>query len=99
MNFELLISEEAALDIEDAFRWYQMQRDGLGKDFELCLEAGLNRILRNPKHFQKKYKIVRVHFIERFPYGIHYLTEERLIKVVGVFHTARNPKSWDERIK
>jgi plasmid stabilization system protein ParE len=76
MSFELLISDEAALDIIDAFVWYEMQREGLGKDFELCIEAGLNRISRNPKNFQKKYKIVRVHFIERFPFGLHYIEEK-----------------------
>jgi toxin ParE1/3/4 len=99
MSFELLLSDEAAFDIEENFFWYEMQRDGLGKDFELCIEVGLNRISRNPKNFQNKYKSVRVHFIERFPFGIHYIFERRIIKVVGVFHTARNPKSWSERLK
>jgi toxin ParE1/3/4 len=98
MSFELLISDEAALDLADAFLWYEMQREGLGKDFELC-EAGLNRICRNPKNFQKKYKIVRVHFIERFPFGLHYIEEDQLLKVIGVFHTSRNPKSWNDRLK
>ncbi|MEP7171045.1 MAG: type II toxin-antitoxin system RelE/ParE family toxin [Bacteroidota bacterium] len=99
MSFELLISDEASLDIADSYLWYEMQREGLGKDFELCIEAGLNRIVRNPKNFQKKYKSVRIHFIERFPYGIHYLLDRQLIKVIAVFHTARDPKSWNERMK
>jgi len=46
--YQLLISDESKLDILDAFSWYESRREGLGKDFELCLEAGLNKIQRGP---------------------------------------------------
>jgi len=95
----LLLSDESRLDIIDAFSWYESKRPGLGTDFELCLEAGFNKILRDPSLFQKRYKHLRIHFIERFPYGIHYLTEENTLKVFGVFHTSRNPSSWIIRTK
>lgn len=97
--FQLLISDESRLDILDAFAWYEGRREGLGKDFELCLEAALNTIKRDPSLFQKRYKNLRIHFIDRFPYGIHYLVEENTIKVFGVFHTSRNPVSWKIRLK
>ncbi len=97
-NYSLLISDEAYFDILDAFLWYETVREGLGKDFELCLEAGLNVLTRNPKQFQVKYKKIRVAFIERFPFGIHYLLEVNTIKVIAVFHTARDPQNWDERL-
>ena len=71
---------------------------GLGKDFELCLEAGFNQIQRDPLLFQKRYKNLHIHFIDRFPYGIHYLIEEDTIKVFGVFHTSRNPVKWKIRL-
>jgi len=56
MNFELLLSDETRLDIFEAFLWYEEQREGLGFDFELCLEGGLNEIQRNPFSFQIKYE-------------------------------------------
>jgi toxin ParE1/3/4 len=83
----------------DAYSWYESRRVGLGKDFGLCLEAGLNQIERDPLIFQKRYKNFRIYFIERFPYGIHYLIEGNLVKVFGVFHMSRNPTSWMERIQ
>ncbi len=55
--YQLLISDESRLDILDAFAWYESRRTGLGKDFELCLEAGLNQIQRDPLLFQKRYKV------------------------------------------
>jgi hypothetical protein len=97
--YELLISDESRLDILDAFSWYESRRAGLGKDFELCLEAGLNYVQRNPLLSQKRYKNLHIHFIERFPYGIHYLVEKNTIKVFGIFHTSRNPAKWIIRLR
>lgn len=97
-KYSLLISDEAYFDILDAFLWYETAREGLGKDFELCLEAELTILTRNPKQFQVKYKKVRVAYIERFPFGIHYLLEADIIKVIAVFHTARNPQNWEDRL-
>jgi toxin ParE1/3/4 len=96
---QLLISDESRLDIFDAFSWYESHRISLGKDFELCLEAGLDQIRKNPLIFQKRYKDIHIYFIERFPYGIHYLIEENSVKVFGVFHTSRNPRKWVTRLK
>ncbi len=97
--YQLEISEEAKLDIYDAFLWYEEQREGLGLNFELSLEAGFNRVQRNPLQFESKHKQVRVHFINKFPFGIHYLVDDQTIKVLAVFHTSRDPKNWFERIQ
>jgi len=91
-------TKEAFLDIEDAALWYEHQRQGLSFDFELCLEVGIQEISRTPLAFQKKYKQVYVRFINRFPYGIHYIIKNDLITVIGVFHTSRSPKDWSSRI-
>jgi plasmid stabilization system protein ParE len=94
----LFVSGKAEWDITDAYLWYESCRPGLGKEFQLCLEKGLNQIQHNPLIFQQRYREVRIHFIKRFPYGIHYLVEEEAIRVLGVFHTARDPQNWEERL-
>jgi len=99
VGYSLLVSDEANADILDAFLWYESARDGLGKDFELCLEAELNRLLRNYKQYQIQHKKIRVAYIERFPYGIHFLVEKKFIKVIAVFHTSRDPENWEQRLK
>ncbi|MGN6396214.1 MAG: type II toxin-antitoxin system RelE/ParE family toxin [Mucilaginibacter sp.] len=97
--YQLLISEEARLDILDTFSWYESRLPGLGHGFEKCLDDGFRRILQRPLIYQKRYKGVRVHFIERFPYGIHYLIDGKDLRVFGVFHTSRNPGEWKIRLK
>ncbi|MCB0397513.1 MAG: type II toxin-antitoxin system RelE/ParE family toxin [Flavobacteriales bacterium] len=99
MRYRLWLSDESRFDILDAFVWYETQRDGLGKDFELCLEAAFFSLTRNPRTCQVVYKKIRIFYISRFPYGIHYLVEKENIRILGVFHTSRNPNSWEERLK
>jgi len=96
--YKIHFVKEALFDIEDIVLWYEEQRMGLSYDFELCLEAGVDAILRNPDAFQKKYRNIKIRFISRFPYGIHYKFEKNEIVVIGVFHTSRSPKNWSKRL-
>ena len=91
-------TKEALFDIEEIVLWYEEQREGLSYDFELCLEAGLSEIIRTPTAYQKRYRNVKVLFISRFPYGIHYVINPENIIVIGIFHTSRSPKNWSKRL-
>ncbi len=95
---KIQFTKVALFDIEAAILWYEEQRLGLSYDFELCLEAGIEEVLRNPEAFQKRHKQVKIRFISRFPYGIHYVFIENQITVIGVFHTSRSPKNWSKRL-
>jgi plasmid stabilization system protein ParE len=95
----LVFTQEALFDVEEIVFWYENQRLGLSFDFELCLEAQLEYLLKNPNSFQLKYKNVKIIFLKRFPYGVHYIVEKNQIYVIGVFHTSKSPKNWTERIK
>ena len=92
-------TKEAVFDIEEIVFWYEDQREGLSYDFELCLEAGINAIKRTPSAFQKRYKEVKIRFINRFPYGIHYIVNDEIITIIAVFHTSRSPSNWVKRNK
>lgn len=97
--YKIHFTKEALFDIEDIVFWYEKQRIGLSYDFELCLEAGINAVSRNPDLFQKKYKDIRMYFISRFPYGVHYRVVNDEVVVIGVFHTSRSPKNWSDRLE
>jgi toxin ParE1/3/4 len=95
--FNLKFTKEALFDIEEIIFWYEDKRVGLSHDFELCLEIGLAEITRNPQLIQNRYKSVKIRFINRFPFGIHYIKKEKNIIILVVFHTSRSPKSWKNR--
>lgn len=52
--YTISFTKEALYDIEYIVLWYEEQRVGLSFDFELCLEAGLAEVVRNPENFQKR---------------------------------------------
>lgn len=48
MKRQISIRPEAEIEIEEAYHWYEEQRDGLGSDFLLCVEEGLEKIRKTP---------------------------------------------------
>ncbi len=97
VRFKLFIADAARHDIIEAFDWYHEIDPNLAASLETYIEAGLNTIQHNPNLFQKRYKSIRIHFIKRFPYGIHYFLDGTAVRVIAFFHTSRNPKRWERR--
>jgi plasmid stabilization system protein ParE len=90
---QIVLLSESEEDILAAHDWYELKRANLGSDFELCIEAALDRILLFPESFPKKIHGVRVAVLHHFPYGIYYMIMDDTVIVVGVFHFKRNPKN------
>ena len=95
--FKLVLKPHAEIDFAETAIWYNFQREGLGEEFLLALEAKFNEIQRNPYQFKIIYKNVRRAFPNRFPYGIFFIAEENIIYILAVVHTSRNPKTWKKR--
>ncbi len=99
MIYDIFLSGAAVADIERSVEWYENQRKGLGYEFELCVEAGITFLQRNPLVCQKKYNNIRAKYIKRFPYGLYYEIDESTVKIIGVFHMKQNPLQWEDRHK
>ena len=97
MKRRILIRPEAEMEIEEAYRWYEEQRDGLGSDLLLCVEEGIEKIERNPEMYPLVHRNIRRLLIRRFPYGIYYIILQDIIIIVAVFHGYRDPRQWKSR--
>jgi plasmid stabilization system protein ParE len=98
MKYQLVVEPEAEVDLDEAYRWYESQRSGLGGEFIACVDAALERIREMPELHAVVYKNVRQALIRRFPYVLCYVLEEPLVSVVAVFHGHRDPAVWKSRI-
>ena len=100
MKAQKLISTYAKADLSDASKWYEQQQKGLGKRFLNDMKRGFEIICRNPQSFQIRYDDNRIYFTKLFPYGIHYqyIADKNEVHIKAVFHTARNPQIWGQRI-
>ncbi|MGO9860310.1 MAG: type II toxin-antitoxin system RelE/ParE family toxin [Syntrophobacteraceae bacterium] len=93
----LLIRHEAEAEIEEAYHWYEDRRNGLGSDFLLCVEEGLEKIRKNPEMYPLVHRNVRRLLIRRFPYGIFYVVRQDVATILAVFHGHRDPKRLKSR--
>lgn len=98
MKYRVIVSPEAENDLKEAFSWYEDNRTGLGYDFLLQVDAGINFINRNPEIHPIEYRGARKHLIKRFPYRIIYLVEEERIIVFAVLHGKRRHDLMKKRI-
>ena len=97
MKYKVIVRPEAEDDLKATFSWYEDKRIGLGYDFLLQVDAGINFINRNPEIHPIEYRGARKHLIKRFPYKIIYLVEEERIIVLAVLHGKRSPDLMKKR--
>lgn len=93
-----IIAPEAAQDIDEACDWYEAQRAGLGYEFLRCIEACTQAICRTPEMYSKVFEDYRRGLLRRFPYAIFYEYADDVVTIYCVFHTARDPEKWRERL-
>jgi plasmid stabilization system protein ParE len=98
MAAELIIAPEAEQDIDDAYGWFECQRTGLGEEFLSCVDACVQAICRTPEMHATVYEDYRRGLVRRFPYAIFYDYAGGAVTVYGVFHTARDPAKWRQRL-
>ena len=79
-------------DIDLAFRWYELQRRGLGFEFLDCIEISLNNIISFPEMYEISHSNFRRCVIRRFPFSIFYTIENDKIIIHSVFDNRQDPK-------
>ncbi len=93
----LVFRVAAAADLEDAYRWYERQRKGLGEDFLSAVQVAIETVGSNPKAHPVLHRDTRRILLRRFPYGLYYRVLDAEIVVVACFHAKRDPKTWRSR--
>ena len=85
------------MEIEEAARWYEMQRKCLGDEFLDEVLWALEIISDDPYIHAVVHRNTRRALIHRFPFAIYYQIEKDSIVVVAVMHGSRHPKRWRRR--
>jgi len=95
------ILDEAEDDLENAFKYYESHRSGLGGDLVEEFRQGLRRILEFPRAWQRLDRTYRRYRLHRFPYGIVYRIDAKdsRIMIVAFMHLSRKPGFWRSRTR
>lgn len=75
MKCRVEILPEAELELEEAFRWYEGQRSGLGLEFLPAFDAAIQRLGRLPEGHELVALRTRKALLRRFPYLILHAVE------------------------
>lgn len=95
MRYSISINELAELDIREGYLDYEEKLIGLGVDFKSEIETGIQFISENAQAIQIRHGIIRIYFLKRFPFGIHFYINQNEVHVIGVFAMRDNPDRWD----
>jgi plasmid stabilization system protein ParE len=87
----------AEVDVEDAYRWYEVQRAGLGSAFRHALDGAIAAVEANPSVYGILHRNTRRVLLPKFPYGLYYCIIDEQPVIVGCIHPKRNPRVWRSR--
>ena len=95
MNIRFL--EPARNELDDAFDWYEMEQNGLGRRFLAEIQSDLKRISVFPDSCAMIAPGLRRCLTRKFPYMLVYGVEIDTVIVVAVAHMHRTPLYWQGR--
>ncbi len=98
-TYKISIETDALRDIQEATDWYNEKSQGLGSRFQQQIVEQINTLKINPLVYAIRYADVRCMLINKFPFMVHFVVDEKkeLVEVFAVYHTSRSPKIWEER--
>ena len=92
-------SQLASDEFQEAVRWYEARRTGLGGEFFEAVAATLSRIENNPDIGTtiSADGQTRRALVAKFPYQIVYRLRPTEIVIVAIAHLKRRPGYWKSR--
>lgn len=84
-------------EIDAAHDWYEQRRPGLGGDFLDEVQRVLAEIDANPARYGFADGDIREGSLNRFPYAVYYRVLADRVRILAVYHTARDPSGWQSR--
>ena len=89
---------EAALEFEEAIRFYRPRGRTLGERFALGVRATIRKILDHTERWRVLEDDVRCCSVRVFPYKFLYTLEPGYVLIIAVAHGKRQPGYWRHRL-
>ena len=98
MGYNIIIASVAELDIQAAHKDYNKKLEGLGDEFENEINQSIHYIEQEAQTIQVRYDNIRICFLKRFPFGIHFQMTENNVLIVGIYAMKDNPNKWTKQL-
>jgi plasmid stabilization system protein ParE len=84
---KLTLKTNAAVEIENVISYYASKNIILAKRIEKDIRLGFKTIAKNPESFQCRYSKVRIFWLDKFPYGLYYIWENKDVSILAFWHS------------
>jgi plasmid stabilization system protein ParE len=98
VSLRVNVRPAAQHDLDEAARWYESHRAGLGDEFLDEFLATTSRIGEAPLAYPEIGRAARRAMLRRFPFGVFYRIADDSVVVVAVMHSSRHPRRWMRRV-
>jgi plasmid stabilization system protein ParE len=98
VSLSIVLRPAAQEEFDEAIDWYEQQSAGLGLEFLNRIEEALDRISVTPEAYPTIFQEMRRIVVRQFPYLVFYRVEPEQIVVLAIFHSKREPKTWQSRV-
>lgn len=94
-KFKVQILSAAQIDFEEAVDYYRQIDEKLAIRFVKATKTTVEDLRKMPM-YQIKYDQIRIRIIQKFPYSIHFIVDEKnlLIRIYGIRFAPSDPKKW-----
>lgn len=94
---DIVVRPLAAVDLDEAFDWYESRSVGLVVDFLRAVDGCFVALVAAPLGYPVSYRSVRRILLRRFPYAVLYLLDGDRAQILACSHTSLNPRRWQRR--
>ena len=91
MTRHFSVQPEAIDEANEAYNWYEAQKEGLGLEFLEAVDLFSNNLLRNPRTHSYYIETVRQGRLNKFPYTVVYEVFNEIIVIYSVFMGKQDP--------
>ncbi len=95
---KIIFIEEAKLETDDAFLYYELEQPTLGTLFKQELKRLVDILMKYPQIGTQENYGLKSLLLHKFPYKIIYHVSETEILILSVAHQHRKPEYWSERM-
>ena len=98
MSLPIVFHPDAGSEYDEAHEWFESRRVGSGDDFEAAVEDALTLIAAHPRMHGVVVGDYRRAPVTGYPYyRVIYRDLGDHVRIISIFHTSRDPATWQGR--
>ncbi len=102
MSFSVIVEADAERDWDEAVIWYDDREPGVSQRLNVAIRAVLHTLAVQPERFSRATRLThKAKVPSPWPYSVYFTinSEQCEVKVLAIWHGARNPSELRWRLK